>query len=213
MSFLARFDAVIFDWNGTLLDDFWLMAKASAAIFRAYGAAPPGGEVYREKMDAASVSAIEKFYHDHGVPSHITLREMNEIWHRITREHWRETELFIGAREVLEECRKNGVFCGVVSGEKKEFLEERLRMFELGGYFQSVEGGAYDKRAALEAMLHRAGVAPGRAVYIDDTDAGIGHAKAAGMKTVGVAGGYSSAERIICANPDLFVHTVAELLS
>lgn len=212
MSFLARFDAVIFDWNGTLLDDFWLMTRAMQEIFRHYGVVPPSGETYRKEMNATSMLAIEKFYHDHGIPSHITLREMNEIWHRVTREHWRETELFIGAREVLEECGRIGVFCGLVSAEKKEILAERLRMFEIENRFQSVEGDAYDKRAALEAMLARAGIMSACAVYVDDTEAGIAHAKAAGMKTVGVASGYSSAERIIRANPDLFVHTVAELL-
>ena len=212
MFFLARFDAVIFDWNGTLLDDFWLMTRAMQEIFRHYGVVPPSSETYREEMNAASAADILKFYHDRGVPSRITLAEMNEIWHRVMREHWREAKLFIGVREVLEECGKVGAFCGLVSAEKKEFLAERLRMFEIEKHFQSVEGDAYNKRAALEIMLARAGTAPDRAVYVGDTEADIRHAQAAGMKTVGIAGGYASAERIVRANPDLFVHTVAELL-
>lgn len=208
-----RFRAVIFDWNGTLLNDFWLIVRTMQEIFYANDMVPPSEDVYRNEMDASSAATIERFYHENGIPPRVTLAEMDAIRICVTRRYWEDAALFPRVPDVLRECCRCGMFCGLVSMEVHDILEKRLYSFGIRHYFHSVQGDAKDKRAALAAMLETAGIAPKDAVYVDDTDAGIRAAKQAGMHTVGVLGGYSPEERIRSTNPSYVVHAVADLLA
>jgi len=206
---MSKYDLVVFDWNGTLLNDLPLVYASVQKIFGVYKLTPPTLEQYRSEI----TSDFMKFYWSHGMPDYVTKEDLNKIRSHFFTLHWNDVLLHNNAALILEYISNLGLRLSIVSSEISSVLENRLEQFSLRKFFDLVHGSSWDKEVVLKETLNHFKIPPEQSVYIDDTFDGITAAKNVGMKTIAFTGGYNSRERILAAKPDFIIDSLDQLIS
>ncbi|HUN27916.1 MAG TPA: phosphonoacetaldehyde hydrolase [Steroidobacteraceae bacterium] len=208
MSLKDRFDLVIFDWAGTMVD-FGCEAPVRALIeaFRAEGIAIDETMARRDMGKAKSdhirsllaepaVAASWRATHGRDADE----RDVEVLIERIgplMREYaGRAATLIPGARETFERLRSAGLRVASSTGYTREMMQPVLARAAEQGYVPEhvVCSGETPAGRPTPLMIYKAcaelGVWPlSRVVKVDDAEVGIAEGKAAGAFTVAVASG------------------------
>lgn len=199
---------MIFDWNGTLLDDLGPVYKSVLEIFRQYGVPPPTIEEYRDQVKAKFMD----FYWRHGIPRSATADDLNKIRIEVLKGcSPREYSLVEDTVHVLNYCAGRGLKIALVSAGNSEVISQQFSQFGITKFFDLVVADALDKVGGLKVCVSHFGLEPGRAIYVDDTRDGIVAAKKAGLVTCGVTWGYNSERRVRQACPGFVIRNLREL--
>jgi phosphoglycolate phosphatase len=161
---------VIWDWNGTLLDDTWLCVEVLNELLR--------------KNEKVSVS-VEDYRMHFGFPvidyyRHLGF-EMDETSFAAVSEHfikgyearWLKCRLHPGAKEVLSAFQLLGISHSVLSAAKQEALEFGISHFGLGDFFIELVGLdnilAHGKIDLGKRWMQKAHWSPEEVLLIGDT--------------------------------------------
>jgi phosphonoacetaldehyde hydrolase len=207
-SLKSRFDLVIFDWAGTMVD-FGCAAPVQALIegFGAEGvvinAATARRDMGKAKIDHVrsllaepAVAAAWRAHHDRASDE----ADVDKLITRLgplMREHAvRSATLIAGAREAFEGLRAAGLRVASSTGYTREMMQPLLARAAEQGYIPEhlVCSGETPAGRPTPLMIYKAcaelGVWPlSRVVKVDDAVVGIAEGRAAGAYTVGVASG------------------------
>ena len=208
MSLRDRFDLVIFDWAGTMVD-FGCEAPVKALLeaFAAEGVAIDTASARRDmgKSKADHVCALLQisavataWCAARGRPANDSDVEL--LMGRLgplMREHATEAATLIpGARETVEELRALGLKIASSTGYTREMMKSVLVRAAAQGYVPDhvVCSGETPAGRPTPLMIYKAcaelGVWPlSRVIKVDDAEVGIAEGKSAGAFTVGVASG------------------------
>jgi phosphonoacetaldehyde hydrolase len=208
MSLKTRFDLVIFDWAGTMVD-FGCEAPVKALIeaFRAEGVhideAAARRDMGKAKIDHVrsllSYPAVAAAWAKvHGRPAEA--KEVDGLMARLgplMREHAaRASALIPGAKQTFDGLRAAGIRVASSTGYTREMMQPVLKHAAEQGYVPEhlVCSGETPAGRPSPLMIYKAcaelGVWPlSRVVKVDDAEAGIAEGKAAGAFTVGVTSG------------------------
>ncbi|WP_435835642.1 HAD family hydrolase [Streptomyces avermitilis] len=185
-----RYDLVIFDNDGVLVDSEPLSNTLLAAYLTELGHPTSYEESLRDYMGAAMHRVHDLVQERTGqrLPD-----DFDEVFHgRVFTAFERELEPVAGAVDILEKLTADGVpYCVASSGS-----HERIRVghrktgldrwFEDGRIFSSQDVGR--GKPAPDLFLHaaeRMGVPPKRCVVVEDSPLGVQAANAAGMDVFG----------------------------
>jgi len=192
--------AVLFDWDGTLVDSAEKTFACYVRVFAAYGIA----------FDHA---AFERTY------SPDWYRTYEEVG--LAREHWAEADarwlscyatepshLRAGARETLERLAGAGLVQGIVSSGDGSRVRREIEDLGLAPFFGAVVCGgetAFRKPhpEPLLLALERIGRAPGETAYVGDSPEDVVMAKSAGVVSVGVPGRFPNRKALAASAPDV----------
>jgi phosphonoacetaldehyde hydrolase len=210
MSLNDRFDLVILDWAGTMVD-FGCQAPVKALIdaFRQEGVVIDVAAARRDMGKAKSDHVRSMLKHPtvadawraaHGRAA--DERDIESLMARLgplMREHAAAAATLIrGARETFEQLRARGLKVASSTGYTREMMAPVLARAAEQGYVPQHVVCAGETPAGRPAplMIYKAcaelGVWPlSRVVKVDDAEVGIAEGKAAGVFTVGVASGNS----------------------
>jgi phosphonoacetaldehyde hydrolase len=208
MNLKNRFDMVIFDWAGTMVD-FGSEAPVKALIeaFGAEGvvidAAAARRDMGKAKIDhvqalVADASVAAAWRNRHGrLPDAGDVEVLMARLGPLMREHaTRASTLIPGARATFERVRSAGLRVASSTGYTREMMQPVLARAAEQGYVPEhvVCSGETPAGRPSPLMIYKAcaelGVWPlSRVVKVDDAEAGIAEGKAAGAFTVGVASG------------------------
>ncbi len=199
--------AVLLDWDGTLLDSYHSDARAYLAMFRSLGVAWGLEELARHYSPN-----WYRVFRAAGLPrSKWALAD--RLWRRAYSKE--NPQLLPGARRVLRELRRAYVLALVTSGNRRR-VRRQLRGFGLAAYFSACicsEDAPRKKPhpAPLELALRRLRLPPTACVYVGDAPEDIEMARRAGIRVIGVRGPFPTAERVLAAQPDAILDSIAEL--
>lgn len=126
---------IIWDWNGTLLDDNHASLSALNAILLRRGLESVDLDYYRKNF----AFPVRYFYESLGVKIEC------EDWDALAQEyhdayHECELRLAADAKDALEFVRDNGVTQAVVSAMREDYLISDMDRFGIRPYFESVLG-------------------------------------------------------------------------
>jgi phosphonoacetaldehyde hydrolase len=208
MSIKNRFDLVIFDWAGTMVD-FGCQAPVIALIeaFAAEGVVIDEAAARRDmgvaKIDhvrsllrVSSIAAAWTARHG-GPPDDRAVAALLARLEPLMREQAaRASTLIPGARECFDRLRADGLRVASSTGYTRSMMQGVLPRAAEQGYVPEhlVCSGETPVGRPSPLMIYKAcaelGVWPlSRVVKVDDAEAGIAEGKAAGAFTVGVASG------------------------
>lgn len=184
-------DAVVFDCDGTLADTETLSQRIWTETLARYGVVPTE-EDFAAVVGHAWPRSYERFAQraDLGDPE-VFRAEVRTVAERV---HASDLRLFDDAVAVLRALTDHGVPVAVASSSSRAHVERCLATGGLSDRVQVVLGAddvtapkpdPEPYRRAAEGL----GVAPDRAVAIEDTVTGLRSARAAGLWTVAVARG------------------------
>jgi len=200
-----RFDAVVFDLDGTLANTFPTVLR----IFNRLMLDRTGREW--------KLAELAPYF---GPPETVMIQrifpeaELHEAiiadFFRLSREDGHEIEPFAGIRELVHGLRQSGVKLGVYSGANTESARHRIGHAGLLEYFDEVIGGDRVSNykphpEGLLKLIEQFDVDPGRTAYIGDMVADVEVGRGAGVTTVAVTWGAGRREALSSANPDHLV--------
>jgi phosphoglycolate phosphatase-like HAD superfamily hydrolase len=200
---------LIFDNNGTMLDDLHLAYACSEAMFSLLRVPRQSADRFRQE-GANDVSA---FCLRHGVPASVTHEELDIIRRLYYSARMDQVRPRQGLGLALDRCAEFGILAAVCSAENSAMLDDLLMRFELRHRFVAVRGEARPKGPALSELIASLAVAPDEAAYVDDTVDGIRAAQEYGSQTIAFAHptSYCFSAHLWACKPNHVVGDFAEL--
>ncbi|HUO36194.1 MAG TPA: HAD family hydrolase [Candidatus Acidoferrum sp.] len=199
--------AVLFDWDGTLLDSYASDARAYMCVFRELGI-------------PWTVEDLNRHYSPNWLRVYEAARiprdkweEADRLWHQAYEDE--SPELLPGAAPVVELLRSQFQLAIVTSGSGNR-VRRQLHEFHLTASFPvcvCCEDAPRRKPdpAPLQVALERLGVRPEESVYVGDSAEDIQMAQSAGVRAIGVFGPFPTAERVRASRPDALLDSIADL--
>jgi HAD superfamily hydrolase (TIGR01509 family) len=203
------FRAVLFDWDGTLVDSAQRTYGCYVKVFSGYGI----------EFDHAAFA-----------------RTYSPDWYRtyeevgLAREHWAEADarwiscyeaepsrLLPGASEALARLARAGFAQGLVSSGDGSRVRREIRALGLDRYFGAVVCGGETARRKpdpepLLLALERLDVPPAAAAYVGDSPEDVAMARSAGSFAVGIPGAFPNREALAASRPDVLAPSLPEAL-
>jgi HAD superfamily hydrolase (TIGR01509 family) len=199
--------AVLFDWDGTLLNSYQADLRAYVSMFSTFGIHWTERELARHY----SPNWL-RVYRAARLPRSKWL-EADRLW---SRAYKLENPLLLpGARGVVRLLAKK-FDLGIVTSGNRVRVRRQLRQLELAGYFSACvcSEDAKERKphpAPLHFALKRLRRSPEHCVYVGDTAEDIEMARSAGVHAIGVLGPFPTAARLRAAKPEVILNSVKEL--
>lgn len=207
-----RFELVVFDWDGTLLDSAGAIVRSIVAACRDLGLPEPPEERARYVIGLGLGDALR-----HAVPElpEQAYPQMVERYrhHYLSSDH--TLTLFPGVTETIAWLAAQDRLLAVATGKSRAGLTRALASSGLGRYFHSTrcadECFSKPHPAMLEEIMDELGVTPERTLMIGDTTHDLQMAQNAGVAGLAVTFGAHPAEVLRAAAPLASVDSPREL--
>ncbi len=220
---MARFDALFFDMDGTLVES---RSLARAAFHE--GFAKAGYEISLDPWPYSGRTdndIIEEFLTNFGLTGERRKKAKEEIVEYIRQSIFRMIEegglkANPGVIELIAKLNEIGLYPGLLTGNMEVLVEPKLRAagmkredFLYGGFGDDSTCRADTARKALRSASDFLGheVDPERCLVIGDTPNDIACARAVGAKALAVATGKFTAEELQACQPDFFLPDLADI--
>lgn len=162
--------AVIFDWDGTLVNTIPLLFRSHNHVRKILNVPLWSMAEYRQVIHRSTRDVYPELY---GPDSQ---RAIDLLYSFYNDNHLAHLELFTGAREVIEFLASSTMPIAVVSNKKQQYLEREIEHLGWQGYFQETIGAGTAERDKPHAdplllALVRMGLAPSEQdiLYVGDT--------------------------------------------
>jgi phosphoglycolate phosphatase len=207
-----KFELLVFDWDGTLLDSAGAIVEAIKAACRDLDLPEPSDERARHVIGLGLSDALRHAVPDLPEPHYPQMVDRYRH-HYLSKDH--ELQLFDGALELIAELDSAGFLLAVATGKSRPGLDRALKTSGLGGYFQASrcadECFSKPHPQMLEELMAEFSVLPARTLMIGDTTHDLQMARNAGVAGLAVDYGAHSAEALDALEPLARLHKVEEL--
>ncbi len=182
--------AVVFDFDGLVLDTELPIFSAWCAVFEAHGAAPPTIEEWSAEIGTVGVVDVHAWLVERA-DRPVDVEAVNEARRAHRDRLLAEQRVRPGVEAWLAEAEASGIGVAIASSSPADWVLPLLDRLGLRSRFAAVvtaDGVLRAKPAPdtyLEACAHL-GVEPGEALAVEDSPNGIAAAKAAGLHCVTV---------------------------
>jgi HAD superfamily hydrolase (TIGR01509 family) len=199
--------AVLFDWDGTLLDSYHADTQAYLKMFQALGI--PWG---LQELARHYSPDWYRVYRAARLPR-ARWEEASRLWRRFYRQQ--KPALLPGTRRVLRALERRFTLALVSSGSRSRVLGQ-LHEFGLAEMFAArvCSEDAHHRKphpAPLELALRRLHLEPDVCVYVGDAPEDIEMARRAGVLAVAVLGPWASRQRLRAARPQAMLPSIKRL--
>lgn len=216
MSTRHRYDHVLFDLDGTLIDSASCIVASLELAFADHG---------------LEVPARERVVHLMGVPLEKSMamldpaaadQQLRDAMIATYREHYARltptmVSAFPGIVELIRDLRERGVRTAIVTSKKTGPAQMNLRHVGLSAHIDIVIGSDMvseykpHPETAQRALAALGAASTARALVVGDASFDIEMGARAGCDTCAVAWGAHDAEALRALNPTHLAHTVAQL--
>ena len=209
-----RFDLLVFDWDGTLMDSAACIAAALQCACRDLGHPVPSEHDARYVIGLGLNDALA-----HVLPG-VAPGDYHAVVERY-RHHFllRDggTTLFSGVSQMLHALRDKGHLLAIATGKSRRGLDRALEATGLSQYFHITrcadEGYSKPHPGMLRSIMEAVGISATRALMIGDTTHDMEMARAAGVARVALACGAHERAHLLDCEPLACLNDCTELES
>lgn len=180
-------EAVVFDLDGVVVNTEKYWGQAEEEI---YSQTVKSGSVNTHELSGMSIANTYQYLSDNYETS-VSPDQFFEMYERRAEDiYMQKASLMPGLKELMAELRQRGLKIGLATGSYwPEYVIKRFDLeFDTVVDSGMVEGDGKPEPETYLTAVERLGVKPEEAVAIDDTNAGISSAKAAGLYCIGYEG-------------------------
>ena len=207
-----KYELIVFDWDGTLLDSAGAIVQAIQAACRDLELPVPGEGQARHVIGLGLADAMR-----HAVPALQPERYQAMVdryrFHYLAGDH--RLTLFAGVREMLQELAGAGHQLAIATGKSRAGLERALDHSGLRPLFQASrcadECHSKPHPQMLEQLMEEFAVASEATLMIGDTSHDLLMARNAGVDGLGVTYGAHPPDHLADFAPLACLHSTAEL--
>jgi phosphoglycolate phosphatase len=198
----GRFDLLVFDWDGTLMDSAAAIALSLQSACRDLDFPVPGEEQARWVIGLGLDDAMSHILP--GIdPAHYPSVRERYRFHFLANDAG--TALFSGAQETVAALHQAGFLLAVATGKSRRGLDRALDSTRLRPYFHATrcadETGPKPRPDMLLELMEELGAARERTLMIGDTTHDMGMARAAGVPRLAAAYGAHAREALLEYEP------------
>jgi phosphoglycolate phosphatase len=208
-----RFDLLVFDWDGTLVDSAGHIVDSIQAAARDIGLREPTVQDALHIIGLGLVDAMTYLFPELSREDYPRLAERYRF-HYLAADH--KVALFPGTHEAIRSWHATGFNLAVATGKSRQGLDRALKTSGLTRYFHATrcadEGFAKPHPDMLLWLIDRLYVDPERTVMIGDTTHDLQMARQAGVSAVAVAYGAHPRDQLESLSPLACVGSTAELV-
>lgn len=209
-----RYELLIFDWDGTLMDSAGIIVDSIQRACEDMGIAVPDDHACRQIIGLGLVQALQTL-----------LPDLEERQYPVLTEHYRhhylgrdaDIPLFAGVKEGIRELRESGHTLAVATGKSWKGLDRALEHSGLRKFFSATrcadQTHSKPHPAMVEELLDELVFDRHQALVIGDTSHDMLMASNAGVDRLGVSYGAHHADSLHQHAPVAVVHSFAELKS
>jgi len=209
----TRFDLLVFDWDGTIVDSAQHIVDSIQAACRDLELPVPSADDARHIIGLGMHDALTYLLPGLAPTEYPRLAERYGHHFR-AGDH--TVKLFSGVREGIKQLRSAGFLLGVATGKSRRGLDRALKDSKLRPYFHASrcadEGLPKPHPQMLEVLMDRLGTRRDRTLMIGDTSHDLEMARAARVPALAVAYGAHPEEKLRPLEPAACVFTFAEAM-
>jgi HAD superfamily hydrolase (TIGR01549 family) len=203
----SALSAVLFDWDGTLVDSAEVSYRCFLRLFESFGL-PFDREAFARTYSPNWIVT----YRAVGLPE-AAWPEADARWVGYYGEE--RSSLIPGASEALATLGEHGKQLGLVTSGDSGRVRGELPRFGLDGLFSAIVCGqdVRERKPHPEGLLRaleEMKVGPAQAAYVGDSPEDMGMAQAASVFSVGIPGGFPNREALVASKPDLLAASLSE---
>ncbi|NCS66185.1 MAG: HAD family hydrolase [Hydrogenophilales bacterium CG03_land_8_20_14_0_80_62_28] len=209
-----RYDLLIFDWDGTLMDSADLIVASIQQASADLGWAVPSREAASHIIGLGLKEAIQTLFPDKPEADHPRLVERYRV-HYLARDG--DIALFDGAAELIRYLHGRGHILAVATGKARRGLQRAFEHSGLGLYFHASrtadETFSKPHPAMILELLDELMTPPERAIMIGDTSHDLEMARNAGIDALAAGYGAQPPEKLAEYRPVALCANFAKLAS
>jgi phosphoglycolate phosphatase len=210
-----RYELIIFDWDGTLMDSTARIVSSLQQSAISAGLKMPSAEQAKQVI---GLGLQEGFA--------VLFPEADKKDAELVAEHYRHEfvylnttahDLFTGVIEWLEDARRNQLLMAVATGKSRAGLDRELTKHSMHHHFVTTrcadECFSKPHPQMINEILNETGMDPEQAIMIGDTTFDLDMANAAGVDSLGLIQGAHSKDQLLSSAPIAIVDSFNDAAS
>lgn len=186
----ARFDAVVFDMDGVLIDSEPMWRQAKTTVFDELEIEIDDAENDRSKGFPIREFVAQQYFKTPWFGKSIDTIE-NEIVAMTIQFFGQNAQLLPGVFDALQEISKMGLKMAIASSSPNKMIREMMQMCRINRCFQISCSGEDEIRGKPDPAVYisasrKLNVTPERCIAVEDSVPGVQSAKSAGMFTIAI---------------------------
>lgn len=188
------YQAVIFDFDGTLCDTGEGIKKSARYALEAFGYHVEGNDDLSYFIGPPLLVVFQEHF---GASAEEAVALVSKYRERYTNIGLYECALYDGIEKLLAALKNDGVRLGIASSKPKKYIDLLLEKFNLTKYFDAVCGVDFQadcepKHSVIARCLSELGVQPSDAVMVGDRSYDVDGARDNAVDAVGALWGYGT---------------------
>ena len=205
---------IIWDWNGTLVDDAWLFVDLMNLVLKKRNLATINVKKYQKTF----CFPLEKYYKRLGFnfndePYSVPATEFIALYNK---EKYRP-KLYPGARNILTKLCNQKIKNYLLSAQNHDSLLELVRFYKIGHFFELIQGTdnihARGKELLAQNIMTSQKIKSNEVLFIGDTNMDVEIAQTNKAKMFALTFGHQNKDRFPQHERITLVHTLTQLYS
>lgn len=208
---------IVYDWNGTLLDDSHLALESFNRTFECFGHKRVSLEKFREIYVYPNTFFGEIGFGEEEIENHFPemMQKIVDFYSEVAH----KAQLRDGAKQLLVKMKGAGVRQIILSNSVMSDIIEQLARLGIGEIFDAVlahksaddHAARKEKKDLLVDYMKENNLNPTRMISVGDAVGELIFSKNLGVGCVAITGGIMSESRLRAVGPDHVIHSLAEL--
>ena len=197
--------AVIFDYDGTLINSVDDMYAGVCNVFKMEGKVPPTFDVFYREYGEPHLDFYRRFditsSHEQIMRWYLQVANINDM------------PFFSDVHDVLEGLALRGILMGIISGNEEHRVVGSCRRAGLAHHMKVMVGQARDKVNYIRQFCVDHSVQPAETFYVGDFVSDVRDAKQAGVVAVGITRGRKGIIELEAAGAKHCISDLYEIIS
>lgn len=211
-----RYNAVIFDFDGTICDTGEGILKSAKYALDAFGYKTP--DDYHVLTCFIGPPLLVTFQEEFGADANQAEELVKKFRERYTNTGLYESELYDGVKELLARLKDDGIKIGIASSKPQAYVEKLLEKFNVIKYFDSICAVSFTadcetKASIISRCLAELDAKGNEAIVVGDRKFDIEGAKSNYIDSVAVLWGYGNKIEFAEAGAKFIVEKVDDIES
>lgn len=205
---MNKFNTIIFDFDGTLVDSFDISCEIIHELALKYG-----------KIDM-SLNEIKEFIRNKNLKDIIAEFKINkfQLFFILIKAQYefhkklKSIKFFEDVENMIKKLKKNGFNVGIVSSNSKTNIEDYLEDKNMKDEFDFVyKTSLFNKANTLKKVINNLKIEMNEVLYVGDEIRDLIASKSIGLSCVSVSWGFNSEKLLISKKPKYLVANIDEL--
>jgi phosphoglycolate phosphatase len=208
-----RYQLIIFDWDGTLMDSIERIVSSVQAAAKSCSLNVPDNSQVSDIIGLSLPQAMKTLFPN--INGSDTAKLIEHYRYQFIEVNDTPMPLFTDTIPLLNALTQNNKILAIATGKGREGLQRVLNQTNTGHYFQASrcagEASSKPSPEMLLSLLEQLQIAKDRALMIGDSKYDLQMAKTAGIDSIGVTFGVHSRSQLSQYQPKATVDSLTEL--